>query len=173
MAAAMTETKGIEEVPTVTCNYPKAFGNFRPLLAKSDRGHAMTQCQYCGMAMLEKKETKYRHRTTCKGLQKHEQAESDIIATRYSSNRSIRQKLTRHVQELISKQQAYIQPMNIMAWPVAFIKYIRDQVKHLKHGTGHNVSHYFKYWQDRNYNAMPVLRNPEMYLRNKNPNLKG
>ena len=172
----MADVSGINPVPpvpAVTCHYPKAFGNFKQLEWKNEYGNDMCQCLYCGMAIRDKKETTYRHRTTCKGLQKHEQAESDIIATRYSSVRSIRQKLTRHVQQLTNKGHSYIQQMPVMAWPVAFVKYIKDQVRHLPHGTGHDVSHYYKYWQDRNYNALPVLRNPEMYLRNKNANLKG
>jgi len=173
MADVNKEVPEIPTVPSVACHYPKAFGNFKQLEFKNENGNDMCQCLYCGMAIRDKKETTYRHRTTCKGLQKHEQAESDIIATRYSSNRSIRQKLTRHVQQLIAKGQSHIQPMPIMAWPVAFVRYIRDQVKNLSHGTGHDVAYYFKCWQDRKYNAMPVLRNPEMYLRNKNRNLKG
>lgn len=117
-------------------------------------------CQFCDVIV--SKTVLYRHRIVCAGLPAENRAEASSIATRFSSQRAIRHKLSKFVHQKYAGRRIPAQ-----YWPVALVKYIKDQVKHLPKNTGHNVMDYFDMWKAKDYNKMPVLRNPEFYAANK------
>lgn len=116
-------------------------------------------CQFCDVIV--SKAVLYRHRIVCAGLPAEMRAEASAIATRFSSQRAIRQKLSKFVHQKYGGRRIAAQ-----YWPVALVKYIKDQVKHLPKDTGHNVMDYFDVWKAKDYSKMPVLRNPDFYVKN-------
>jgi hypothetical protein len=123
-------------------------------------------CDFCDVIV--SKNVLYRHRIVCAGLPADKRAESSAIATRYSSQRAIRAKLSKYVYEKYGgKRIPQIQ------WPVAFVKYIKNQVRHLPKDTGHNVMDYYDMWRTRDIVKMKVLSNEEFYKMNKDCDATG
>lgn len=124
-------------------------------------------CNFCDVIVT--KNVLYRHRIVCAGLPAEKRAESSAIATRYSSQRAIRTKLSKYVYETYKGSKRI--PM--IKWPVAFVKYIKDQVRHLPKDMGHNVMDYYEIWRQKDTEKMAVLSNPEFYTINKDCDATG
>jgi hypothetical protein len=142
--------------------------NIQPIYYKYGSGYTTQDphdekkviCIFCDIIVC--KTVLYRHRIVCPGLPADQRAESSAIATKFSSQRAIRYKLSKYVHQKYAGRRIPAQ-----YWPVAFIKYIKNQVKNLPKNTGHNVMDYYDIWKTKDYNKMPVLRNPEFYVANK------
>lgn len=152
--------------------YKNATGNIREDTCRENN----VVCLFCEVSV--HKDKLYRHRIACHGLPEVDRVESDSIVTRYSSQRAIRHKLSKYCVPDDMGRVKYAQTtksgrMVKQRWPVAFVKYIKAQTRNLPNGEGHDVRMYFQWWNTKDYTAMPVLRNTDMYVYNYDCKLAG
>jgi len=151
--------------------YKNAVGN-----TTKETSHRL-KCNFCGTSLVAT--NLYRHRIVCRGLPEKDRVEADPIATRYSSARAIRNKLSKYcfpIQDVNKKYcRKYGEKGRVVKqrWPVAFVNYIKLQVRSLPKGQGHDVRVYFQWWENKDIESMPVLGNPDMYKLNSDHSLAG